>query len=301
VLSVAAWGGKAGGDLALLAKVMTCLLKCVSDTCAEARQLALEGLSGLDKVTQEEIQNNGQAVLSALIQGVEDESSPLVTLTALRGLASLLPSLPAPYVHHVQTTIALKVRPFFESSSEDHRAASINVYGALAVFAEGEHASLYIDQSHSILVPLLLHSSSTHQDTSRACLSTLAALAGVTRHEPFIQNVAKYNAEQPFSDLVESIVECQCPSLTEMFATFVANGISYFRSGNPMLRKNAVLLLKHLVCYNGTGDSGVVDSSLLCAVTSGLVELLQDKELDVRAAAASNLGQIVEKYQQINK
>jgi len=294
-------GGKAGGDLALLAKVMTCLLKCVSDTCAEARQLALEGLSGLDKVTQEEIQNNGQAVLSALIQGVEDESSPLVTLTALRGLASLLPSLPAPVVHHVQTTIALKVRPFFESSSEDHRAASINVYGALAVFAEGEHASLYIDQSHSILVPLLLHSSSTHQDTSRACLSTLAALAGVTRHEPLIENVAKYNAEQPFSDLVESIVECQCPSLTEMFATFVANGISYFRSGNPMLRKNAVLLLKHLVCYNGTGDCGVVDSSLLCAVTSGLVELLQDKELDVRAAAASNLGQIVEKYQQINK
>lgn len=86
-----------------------------------------------------------------------------------------------------------------------------------------------------------------------------------------------------------------------MFATFVANGISYFRSGNPMLRKNAILLLRHLVCYSGTGECGVVDSSLLCAVTSGLVELLQDKELEVRAAAAANLGQIVEKSQQTSK
>lgn len=288
---------KAGGDLSLLANVISNLLKCVNDACPQARQLALEGLAGLEGCTHIEIENYAQSTLGALIQGVEDESSPEVTLTALKGLAKLLPSLPAHHVHHASTTLALKVRPFFESSSEDHRAASINVYGSLAVFAEGEHRTLYIDQSHSILVPLLLHSSSSHKDTANACLSTLAALAGVTRHQPLVNVVASYSLEQSFSTFVENIVNCKCESLIEMYATFVANGLSYFRSANPMLRKNAVLLLRHLLCYDGTGDeTGVVDDDLVTSVTGGIVDLLKDQDHQVRKVAAGNLGQIVAKY-----
>jgi hypothetical protein len=244
-----------------------------------------------------EIENNGQAALAAFIKGVEDESSPEVSLTALKGLAKLLPALPAHHVHHATATLGLKVRPFFESSSEDHRAASISVYGSLAIFAEGEHKTSYIDQCHSILVPLLLHSSSPHQDTRDACLSTLTALSGVINHQPLIEVVANHNTSQDFSALVGNIVESKCEILIEMYATFVANGISYFRSSNAMLRKNAVLLLRHLLCYSGPGDeSSLFDDDLVTAVTGGVVDLLKDSDCEVRKVAAGNLGKIVEKY-----
>jgi len=230
------------------------------------------------------------------MQGVEDESSSEVSLTALQGLAKLLPSLPGQHVHHTNTTLGLKVRPFFESSSEAHRAAAIGVYGALGVFAEGEHRALYLDQCHSILVPLLLHSTSPHQDTKNACHTTLSAMARVTQHQPLIEVLANQAKTKDFSSLVDQLVNSNCESLVEMYETFVANSISYFRSQNPMLRKNSIILLRHLLCYSVAGEVWHVEEDLVTAVTGGIVDLLKDSDSEVRTVAAANLGQIVAKY-----
>ena len=110
------------------------------------------------------------------------------------------------------------MRPFFESSSSSHRAAAISVYGSLAKFATDDHRLLYLDQCHSILVPLLLHASSDHQvsgsvcrlqtiegatlplfqDTRTACLSTLSAMAGVAKHQPLIDILAQHSKTLEF-------------------------------------------------------------------------------------------------------
>ena len=84
-----------------------------------------------------------------------------------------------------------------------------------------------------------------------------------------------------------------------------------------MLRKNSIILLRHLLCYSGSGlitiqftqlveirlidsfiagDESHVEEDLVTAVTGGIVDLLKDSEAEVRTVAAANLGQIVAKY-----
>ena len=60
-------------------------------------------------------------------------------------------------------SLALKVRPYFESSSDDHRAAAISVYSCL--YTDTEDAARYLDYAATILTPVLLHSNSDHDHT----------------------------------------------------------------------------------------------------------------------------------------
>ena len=61
---------------------------------------------------------------------------------------------------------------------------AVSVYGALAAFAVGEGRAGYLEGAQGWLVPALLHSSSGHQGTAQACLTTLRALAKVTQFPP---------------------------------------------------------------------------------------------------------------------
>ena len=92
------------------------------------------------------------------------------------------------HVYLITASLALKVRPLIESSSDEHRANAIMIYAALAKFAGGDHRSNYLEYAQSILVPVILHVTSDHQPTRKAYLEAIKALAKVidSQHLPNI-------------------------------------------------------------------------------------------------------------------
>ena len=218
---------RAGGDLALLASMVTTVLRSASDSSPLVRKLSLQGLTGLAACSDQDIESSAAQALSVLLQGLDDEQCPTVSLTALQTLVTVLPRLPAHHVTPVTATTALKVRPFFESSSEEHRAAAISVYGALAVFAKGDQRTRYLEHAQGWLVPVLLHSSSQHQATAQACVETLRALARVTQFPPLQDALAGYSLESGFPALVELVVNCRCGSLVEMYSIVQYSTVQY--------------------------------------------------------------------------
>jgi len=213
-----------------------------------------------------------------------------VSLTALQGLVDLLPSLPASQITPLTATASLKVRPYFDSSSDDHRAAAVSVYGALAGFAVGEHRSQYLDHAQGWLLPVLLHSSSPHPATSEACLATLRALASVAQFPPLKEALSRYSSDQGFPALVQLVVAAKCGILMEMFPACIAAGISYYRSTNPLLRANVILLVTALLESTKAKE---MDDELVQSALQGIVGLLGDQDREVRRVAAASVGRVV--------
>jgi len=283
---------KAGGDLSLLAKLQATLLACCSDPLSLTRRLALQGIPILSVCGEVDLESRCLATLSALIAGVEDEQCSAVSLTALRGLVTFLPHVPKHHLYPLASSLALKVRPFFESSSDDHRAAAISVYSSLATCADGDRKTSYLDYFQSILVPILLHSNSSHIPTKKACLTTLKSLALVIEFQPLIDTLATHDYDDDFSLLVSKIVRCRCGALIEMYHTAVANSLSYFKSKNPLLRSNVVFLLSEILGYTQDNEQEKVQEELVTAAVQGIIDLLSDSESNVRKSAAMCLGQV---------
>ena len=207
----AAAGG--GGETSPL---YSALCRASGDSLPLARRLALHGLSWLQTDTGQH-QEDQEETLRLMVAGLDDHCSS-VTLTALRGLVRLLsPSRSAPPVTtslvsslpHVTaslvSSLALKVRPYFESSSEDHRAAAISVYSRLHTGDPGQ----YLDYISTVLLPVLLHSSSDHGATSQACLETLQTTARATKFKPLVSSLSSHNPSDGFPALIRSIVSCR--------------------------------------------------------------------------------------------
>jgi len=281
---------KAGGDLALLASIVTTVLRIASDPSPLARKLALQGVAGLADCSQQDIESSSAQSLTVLLQGLDDDQCPTVSLTALKVLVTVLPKLPAHHVTPVTSTTTLKVRPFFESSSEEHRAAAISVYGVQAVFAKGDQRNSYLEHAQGWLVPVLLHSSSSHPATAKACITTLRAIAQVTQFPPLQDAMANYSTESGFPALVDSVVSCKCGALIEMYPNCVATGLSYFKSTNPLLRGNIVTLLGAIMEATRGRD---MDEELVQHTTQGILGLLSDPDREVRRLAACTLGKVV--------
>ena len=78
-----------------------------------------------------------------------------------------------------------------------------------------------------------------------------------------------------------------------MFPTAVTASLSYFRSHNPRLRANVVVLLTEVLSYTQTTDQEMLGEDTVGEVVSGLLTLLQDRDKDVSRTAAENLGRVL--------
>ena len=252
-----------------------------ADPLPLARRIALHGLSFLPTEADTE-------VLRLVVEGLDDQCSS-VTLTSLRGLVRLL-SLPSPNTTpQLVSNLALKVRPYFESSSDEHRAAAISVYSRLNT---GDN-SQYLDYISTVLLPILLHSSSDHQPTSQACLDTLNTAARATKFKPLIVSLSSYNPSDGFSTLLTSIVSSKCGALIEMFPTAVTASLSYLTSHRPNLRRNVVIFLAEVLTYTQATDNVMVGEETMGEIVTRVVGLLEDQDKEVRRVAAEQLGRIL--------
>ena len=182
------------------------LLGCCADSLPLVRRLALRGLASLAPHSAD---TEVRATLAALVAGVDDGHCSTVSLASLQGLVRALPHAPPAHLATLVPSLALKARPYFESSSEDHRAAAISIYSCLdTAAAEGTDTS-YLEYAGTVLVPVLLHSTSSHAATSQACYTTLETIARATKFQPLIALISAHSSQDDFSVLMSGIVNCR--------------------------------------------------------------------------------------------
>ena len=78
-----------------------------------------------------------------------------------------------------------------------------------------------------------------------------------------------------------------------MYPTLVTGSLSYLHSQNPRLRANVVIMLTELLSYTQTNDKETIGEETVGDIVSGLVNLLKDRDRDVRRVAAENLGRVL--------
>ena len=298
VLGAATEAG-AGGDSALLARLHPALLRCCQDSLPLVRRLALAGLPRLADCEPARLEEECELALRTLLTATDDTECSSVSLAGLTGLAALLLRSPPLPLTALAPTIALKVRPFFESSSEEHRAAAISVYSGLGRLAECEECELYLEFAQSVLVPVLLHSTSLHPATATACRACLVATATATRSTQLAATLADIPLGSPFPSLAAGLLAVPCEPLQEMLPGTVTASLSYLRSPAPALRCNAVHLLAAALAVTQAGPGqDRMGVEVVGEAVRGVVVLLQDPDREVRRAAAVSLGPLAALLQQ---
>ena len=86
---------------------------------------------------------------------------------------------------------------------------------------------------------------------------------------------------------------CRCGALIEMYSTAVTASLSYFRSQNPLLRRNVVILLAEILNYTQKTDTEMVAEEIISDIVTGMVGLLKDQDKIVRTVAAEQLGRVL--------
>ena len=81
--------------------------------------------------------------------------------------------------------------------------------------------------------------------------------------------------------------------MIEMYPTAITASLSYFRSQNPLLRRNVIILLTEILIYTLNSDSESLVEETLAEVVAGMVSLLRDQDRDVRRTAAEHLGRVM--------
>jgi hypothetical protein len=140
----------------------------------------------------------------------------------------------------------------------------------------------------SVLGPILLYSNCDHAPTRAACLETLEIIATIAGHSDLADYLAKYKLTKGFEQLMEKAVGGEV--VMSMLESCMGQCLGYFRSSNPSLRKNAVILLSIVVCQDTNMDAG---EEMFSSVLGGTLDLLKDPDLEVRKTAALYLGDLV--------
>ena len=86
------------------------------------------------------------------------------------------------------------------------------------------------------------------------------------------------------------MVAAKCGALVEIYPACIAAGISYYRSTNPLLRANVVLLVGALLESTKGKD---MDEELVQSALQGMVGLFGDQDREVRRVAAATVGRVV--------
>ena len=81
--------------------------------------------------------------------------------------------------------------------------------------------------------------------------------------------------------------------MIEMYPMAITASLSYFRSQNPLLRRNVIILLAEILIYTQNSDSESLVEETLAEVVAGMVSLLRDQDRDVRRTAAEHLGRVM--------
>ena len=78
-----------------------------------------------------------------------------------------------------------------------------------------------------------------------------------------------------------------------MYPQMITGSLAYLHSQNPRLRANMVIMLTELLSYTQTNDKETIAEETVGDIVNGMVNLLKDRDRDVRRTAAENLGRVL--------
>ena len=261
--------------------------------------ICLHGLSHFRKVPsnllieEEDAYNFGAAILVAFSNVIGEDFKSKVNVFACQGLTKLLKSksLREDDIHHVLSTISIKIRPFFDCGSTEEGEAAIVCFAELSNFATESYKDVYIDNVHSVMVSLLLHTNNDDQGVAKSSREAMAKILKVLEEEKG-RNLGKIllnNKEFNFSEFLEAFF--QLPSVLCMQPAYMNKVLGYFKSAVANVRQNAIVLA--CILFNiGTEESrSEFDREKLC---QGLATIMNgDGDRSVQEIAAASLGKIL--------
>ena len=124
-------------------------------------------------------------------------------------------------------------------------------------------------------------------------MDALNALARVIKNEQLSDYLCSKTSIQNFDSFIEALVKARSDSLIDMYATIVGNGIGYFKSPDPMLRRNVICLVSHILCFTQENEHLKLEESLINTVINSMVDLLSEDDTSVQNASAKYLGMVM--------
>lgn len=204
---------KPTGEIASV--IMLHLNSALNDPNPLIRGFCIRGFAYVGNLSQHDIDKYSETSLSALLKGIDDNNNSItnsfinIPLESVCGLSRLLTTLPNDKLETFQISLAIRIRPFYENSSDDIREAAILLFGNLCqinqsilpkknddnddgITITGSSISEALkEQLLSNLFSMLLHLSEKSLAIVRACkitLRKLCALLGAPKVNNLIQS-----------------------------------------------------------------------------------------------------------------
>nr|CAD7202277.1 unnamed protein product [Timema douglasi] len=283
---------KLNGQGVLLESVINNLLNCPGDPSSEVRRLCLGGLAAVAGLDPEQRARYSGPVVSALVQGLDDQGR--IPLAAILGFSDMLPAMDLEHVRGVQTSVALRIKPYFQREDAVMRAAAIRMFGDLAKFGGSNSTSAFIEQVQGNFVSLLLHLSDCDDQVVRACKYSLrqtSPLLGAARVNAMVQGHLIDGANLHYTDFMADLAKVVAEELVELVPGFVIGALTHIKSPWPALRGNAATFAG-LLCGHLAPSDDINSSVQLDTVCARLVLLLRDEDASVRAKTARAMSSI---------
>ncbi|XP_068084667.1 maestro heat-like repeat-containing protein family member 1 [Anabrus simplex] len=284
---------KANGQIVLLESIVGNLLNCLTDPSPIVRRLCLKGLSAVSQLDGEQRSRHSEAVLSALIQGLDDHGSGMqIPLEAMRGFSQMLQVVDEEHIQNVQVTVALRIKPYFEKEDCNVRAVAVRMFGDLAKFSVRNSKEAFQEQVNGNLVCLLLHLDDDDMNVVKACkyaLKEVGPLLGAERLNAMMQGHLIDAANLHYLDFMADLAKILVEELPELVSFFVMNALSYLKSSWPSMRGNAAMFIGLLY---GSLPENAGNKIPLDTVCARLMQLLRDEDKSVGAKAAQALSSL---------
>lgn len=279
-------------DEAAVNNIINHLLTALSDTSPTVRQHSLKGLASISELDRNIVSNHYENVLSALLQGLEDDDASIytgITLEALNGLSKLIPLLTNNIFSITYVSIAIRIKPYFEKEDVNVRSMSIKLFGELASIVGEDDIVSFSEHINSSFICFLLHLAEHDSTVVKVCKSSLKSIASLLKSKNVANMITNHLVDVGnlfYTEFLTQITKFLVKELPELTTHFLMTAVSYSKSIWPEVRAAAVLFIG--VMFNET--ECVPENISTDSISCRLLVLLKDTDATVRTNAAYSLS-----------
>ncbi|XP_046989834.1 maestro heat-like repeat-containing protein family member 1 isoform X1 [Schistocerca americana] len=280
-------------QMVLMESIMSNLLNCLADPSPVVRQLCLKGLASLSCWEQEQVNRHSECVLSALLQGLDDqENGSKIPFEAMKGFIRMLKVADDTQIENIQVTIALRIKPYFEKDDPELRATAIQIFGDIARYGNKPSKTPFLEQINGNLACFFLHLNDDHEMVIKACKYTLKQVCPWLQTEKLNSMCQEHLHNESvlyYTNFISAVSKILVDDLKDLMPLLIMNTLSYLKSSWPRIRGNAAMLIGLL---SGNLPLDLNNSIPLDTVCSRLLQSLKDENQEVRAKAAEALSSL---------
>jgi len=230
-------------------------------------------------------------ILDALLSSIDDRDDNIAQ-QAMNGLAKVFGMAAEERISPILVNICHRIRPAFDKDNDQIRAASFNLLGALVRFGNGSAAEPFYEQLHNNLPAILVHMDDPNEAVRNSCKNTLRILAPLYRREEvvqFLEHDLSPDAYFQYPEFLNDFSKLLVEHYPDRVNYYVMTSIDYFKSHWNEIKVNASALVGFIL-GNLPADKRKACNLSPSMFTKALIELLKERDADVRKAAADAMS-----------